>query len=119
MSIHKLHQGEWRAFCDRVSKGLAGKLAEVQIASPAIGSQIEAKWLPLLGLVYDPKEESIEIALDGLDHIIQKPQEFYVDESVAGLANFEIIGVDGTKHIVTLRDPLMLPPPETVKQGAG
>ncbi|NIX76369.1 DUF5335 domain-containing protein [Microvirga terricola] len=109
MTVHQLQRGEWSAFCNRVSKGLSGRLAEVQIASPRIGSQIEAEWIPLIGLVYEPKEDTLEIALDGVDHIIQKPQELYADESVAGLANFEIVDGEGTKTIVTLRDPLMLP----------
>lgn len=118
MTIHQLLQGEWSAFCDRVSKGLSGRLAEVQIASPKIGSQIEAEWIPLIGLVYEPKEATLEIALDGVDHIIRKPQEFYADETVAGLTNFEIVDSEGTKTIVTLRDPLMLPPPEAARRGA-
>ncbi len=63
MAIRKLDKTKWQAFFDRVSKGLIGKRAEIEIASLALGSQIEAEWLPLFGIVYDPKNDIIEIAL--------------------------------------------------------
>jgi hypothetical protein len=68
MALRKLDKTEWRVFCDRVSKALVGKRAEIEVASLALGSQVEAKWLPLLGIAYDLKDDIIEIALEGLDH---------------------------------------------------
>jgi Family of unknown function (DUF5335) len=67
MTVRKLEKTEWRRFFDWVSKGLVGKRAEIEIASLALGDQIEAEWLPLLGIAYDPKNDVLEIALDGLD----------------------------------------------------
>jgi hypothetical protein len=113
MSVRKLDTAEWQPFCDHISKSVIGKRAEVQIASTKLGSQIEAEWLPLLGVVYEPKSDTIAITLDSLDHMIKHPREFYADVDAAGLMNFEIIDADGVRHIVTLRDPLMLPPPGT------
>ncbi|WP_112663552.1 DUF5335 family protein [Microvirga flavescens] len=108
MGIQKLNRDEWRAFCDRISKSVEGKVAEVRIVSPKLGNQTEARWLPFLGLVYDPRKDTIEIALEGLDHTITNPSEFYADESAAGLQNFEIIGADGVREIVTLKSPLIM-----------
>ena len=59
MALRKLDKTEWRAYFDRVSRGFIGKRAEIEIASLALGSQFEAEWLPLLGIVYDPKNEII------------------------------------------------------------
>ena len=50
MTVRKLEKTEWRRFFDWVSKGLVGKRAEIEIASLALGDQIEAEWLPLLGI---------------------------------------------------------------------
>ena len=110
MATRKLDKSEWRAFCDRLSKGLIGKQAEIEIASLVLGSQVQGEWLPLLGIVYDPKSDIIEIALDGLDHMIPRPRELYVDIGPGGMANLEIVDSGGVRQIVTLRDPLMLPP---------
>jgi hypothetical protein len=51
MEIRKLERDRWKAFFDLVSKGLVGKRVEVEVASMKIGDQIEAEWLPLLGIV--------------------------------------------------------------------
>ena len=110
MAIRKLDKTKWQAFFDRVSKGLIGKRAEIEIASLALGSQIEAEWLPLFGIVYDPKNDIIEIALEDLDQMVRTPREVYIDDSPSGLASVQIIDGDGARHIIKLRDPLMLPP---------
>src|SRR5260370_521496 len=109
MASRKLDKSEWRAFCDRMSKGLIGKQAEIEIASLALGSHVQSEWLPLLGIVYDPKSDVIEIALDGLDHMIPRPRELYVDIGPGRMANLEIVDNGGVRQIVRLPDPLMLP----------
>lgn len=111
MAVRKLEKGEWRAFCDFLSEALVGKHAEIEVASLALGSQIEAEWLPLMGIVYDPKDDIIEIALDGLDIMVQSPQELYVDDSLVGLVSMEVVDGEGVRRILMLRDPLMLPAP--------
>jgi Family of unknown function (DUF5335) len=65
----------------------------------------------LLGLAYDPNDDIVEVALDGLDHLIPRPRELYIDNGIGSLSSLEIIDADGVKQIVKLRDPLMLPPP--------
>src|SRR6266481_6563974 len=86
MTIRKLERSEWRPFLDIVSKLLETKEAEIEVASLELGDQIEAEWLPLLGIAYDPKDDVLEIALDGVDHLIPGPQEIYVDIGPTGLA---------------------------------
>jgi hypothetical protein len=110
MATRKLDKSEWRAFCDRLPKGLIGKQAEIEIASLTLGSQVQGEWLPLLGIVYDPKSDAIEIALDGLDHLVNRPRDLYVDVGPGGMLSLEVIDSGGVRQIVKLRDPLMLPP---------
>jgi hypothetical protein len=111
MTIRKLEKSKWHVFFDGLSKMLEGKRAEIEVASLALGDQIEAEWLPLLGLAYDPKDDLFEVTLDGVDHMIQKPREIYLDDDVGGLMSIEIVDAEGTRQIVKLRDPLMLPAP--------
>jgi hypothetical protein len=107
----RLEKTEWQLFFDRMSKALTGKRAEIEIDSLTLGHQIEAKSLPLLGMVYDPKSDVLEIALEGLDHMIPHPQQVFVEMEGPELTGVEIIDRDGLKQLVQLRDPLMLPPP--------
>jgi hypothetical protein len=64
-----------------------------------------------LGIVYDPKDDIIEIALENLDHMIRKPREVFVDQGELGLTSLKATDGDGRQHIVQLREPLMLPQP--------
>jgi hypothetical protein len=115
MTVRKLENAEWHGYFDRVSKPLPGKRAELGVVSLALGDQIEAEWVPMLGIVYDPKDNMLEIALDGLDHLISEPREIYVDEGAGGLIRFEAIDGAGVRHIVQLREPLTLPPPSPAR----
>lgn len=110
MALRMLDKTEWRAFCDRVSRGLVGKQAEIEVLSLPLGDQVVAEWLTLLGLAYDPKSDIVEVALDGLDHLVHRPRELSADVVSTGLIAVQIIDGQGSRQIIKLRDPLMLPP---------
>ena len=116
MATRKLEKNEWHPFLDGMSKLLlAGKRAEVEVAAIPVGDQIEAEWLPLLGIVYDHKDDIVQVILGGpdahVDHIIQHPREIYISDDILGLESILVIDGNGVEHIVNLRDPLMLPAP--------
>ena len=111
MASRALSKSEWESYCDRISKGLVGKRAQIEVTSLTLGDQIAAKWLPLLGITYDPKDDLLEIALEGFDHLINKPQSISVDDGPQGLASMEIVDKDARRQIVKLMEPLMLTPP--------
>lgn len=90
---------------------LLGMRAQIEVAALNIGDQIAAEWVPMFGVGHDPNEDVLRITLDGLDHVIPKPREIYVDEGEVGLSSFEVFDADNVRHIVQLREPLKLPPP--------
>ena len=110
----KLAKKQWQPYFDRVSKVLTDEPAEVEATALPIGVQAVAEWLPILGIVYDRKNDLIEIAFEEIDHMIAAPKEIYVDEGPMGLESVEIVGRDGIRHIVQLRNPLLLPAPEAM-----
>ena len=105
----KLEKSVWRSYFDTVSKALAGKRVEIEVASLKLGDQIEAEWLPLIGISYDPKDDLIEVALEAVDHLIRKPREVWIEGEDLDLSAIEIVDGEGVRQIVMLRDPLMLP----------
>lgn len=109
MVVRKLERESWEGYFDRASRGLGGRQAEVAVEGLDLGDQIKAEWLPLLGLTYDPKDDSFEIALEGLDHLVPHPREIHVDETPTGLASVEVRDAEGHAQIVRLRSPLVLP----------
>jgi hypothetical protein len=109
MATVKLDKGVWHSYFDRITKQVVGKQAEIEVASLNIGVQIEAKWVPLLGITYDPKNDLVEMLLEGLDHLIRNPRDIYLEQGPAGLTSLEVIDTDDVRQIIRLRDPLMLP----------
>jgi hypothetical protein len=78
------------------------------------GDQIEADWLPLIGIVYDHKDDIVEIGLEDsnrivIDHIIREPHEIYFAGEGRQFMGLDIVDLHGAHHIVKLRDPLLLP----------
>ena len=111
MSIMNLEKPEWHDFFNRMSKILIGKNAELEVDALEIGSLIAAEWVPLLGIVYDPHSDILAVMVDGLDHMIRQPQAVFVDMQGAALTSMEVLDAEQVRHIVKLRDPLLLPPP--------
>jgi len=111
MASRTLPKQDWHPYFDRISKELAGQRAQVEVAGLALGDQIEAKWLPLFGITYDAKDDLLEIAMEGLDHLVRKPQEVAIQDGPGGLTSMEIVDSDRRRQIVRLMEPLLLPSP--------
>jgi hypothetical protein len=111
--IRRLRKSEWRSYLDRIARAILGKRAAIEIRSPQFSNEIEAEWLPLLGISYDPKKDILEVAVTGLRHMIRKPQHLVVEENAGELATLEIIGEDGMSQIVRLREEAATPAPAT------
>ena len=108
VSIRALARAEWRRYCDRVSKAAAGGSAELDVASLDLGDRVEARWLPLLGVVFDGRGDVLEIALDGIGHSISSPREVLLEETERGLVAIEIVGADDTVETLRFREPLRI-----------
>src|ERR1700751_5128621 len=111
MSVQKVDKKGWGPFFDGLRQGLLGARAEIEGASLDLGDQIEAEWLPLLGITYDDKDDVLEVALEGVDHLIHGPREVWADPSVGEMMSFDVIDDRGVSQIIKLRQPLMLPSP--------
>ena len=58
--MRTLEKSERHGYFDRVSRALLGKRAEIEVASLVLGDQIEAEWVPVLGITYDQKDDVLE-----------------------------------------------------------
>jgi hypothetical protein len=96
MTARKLAKAEWQAYFDRTSTAIEGKRAEIEVASFALGDQVEAGWIPIFGIVYDPKSDIVEIASEELDHMIHKRREIAVEDGPGGLESIEVVDDEGT-----------------------
>ncbi len=111
----ELPREAWREYFDALSKVVAGHPAEVEVESLKLGDQVEADWVPLIGVTYDHKDDVLEVALEGLDHLIHKPRRIWVEESGPHFVAAEIERADGVTEIIRLKEPLALPAPEDAR----
>jgi hypothetical protein len=101
---------EWCRFFTDFSRRHHGEAATVRVLDPRIGSQVEARELPL---------EGIETVADGfgpiaiflgsappranIEHLIQEPKQIWLERSDAGVEEvLDIESVDGTKTLIQL-----------------
>jgi hypothetical protein len=109
MASRTIPQKEWQALFHGLADALVGKRVEVEAASLDLGDQIVAEWVPLLGITYDDQDDLLDVALSGLNHLIRRPREIYVQEGPTGVETLAVVSADGVKQILHLKDPLMLP----------
>jgi hypothetical protein len=114
----KIEKSQWKPFLERASTALAGMRAEVEVASLKSGEQVEAAWLPLLGMTYNPRNDLIELDLEQFEHLIYHPQELYVEFGPRAdtMISLEVRDGEGVQHLIELREPVALPAPG---QGSG
>lgn len=112
MPLTQLGKAQWQPYFDRVSRSLAGaKRVEIEVIGLGLGRQVEADWVPLFGLSYDPHDDMLAVVAEGIEHMIRHPSQIHVDQDVEWLHSLEVIDAAGDHHIVTLKDPLRLPAP--------
>jgi len=106
---HSLDKAKWESYFDTMAKYLGANLVEIEVASMEIGDQIEAEWVSLIGISYDPKDDIVDVAVEGIDHLIHQPTEIVLEDAVDGIKWLEITDKDGVRQIIKFRKPLILP----------
>jgi hypothetical protein len=109
-SLRTIPKTEWRPFFDRMSQALLGQRAEIEVASLELGDNIVAEWIPMIGITYDSRDDLLDVALDQINHLIRYPKEIVVEEDAGALKSVAVVDGEGTRQIVHLRTPVMLPP---------
>ena len=107
MTTRALPKAEWSGYFDQISKHLIGEKAMVEIQGlEFIGDRRQARCLPLHGLTYDAKDDILQVAMDGLDHLIHAPREIVVSDGPDGLEGLKIVDASKQTQTVTLVKPL-------------
>lgn len=111
MTLTQLAKPQWQSYFDRVAKALGAKLVQVEITGLGLGDQVQVEWLPLIGISYDPRNDILAVALEGIEHNIQHPKQIHVEQDVESVYSIEAMDAEGEHHILLLKDPLSLPTP--------
>ncbi|HWB17841.1 MAG TPA: DUF5335 family protein [Vicinamibacterales bacterium] len=106
---------EWTSYFEQLSATLTGTRVEVEATSLDLGDQIVAEWLPLLGITYDAKDDLLDVALGGEDHLthlIRHPVRIDVTEEAHEVRGLAVSTPDGVQ-VLRFKDPLRLAAPQS------
>ena len=109
---------EWKPYFDRFTRQYlsddAAETVTIEVMSPTLGDQFEARSIRLLGATYDPKSSAFELLLEDLDHLVFRPTEIWVIEEPGGFVSaLELVRVDGEREIVYVHREGRPPRPAT------
>jgi hypothetical protein len=118
MKNRQVPHAEWPPFFEAFTRRHQGWLATVRVFDPKIGAQVEARDLPLEGIVVDAASKGpISILLGtgvntNVEHPVELPEQVWVEMTEQGAeAALEIESAGGTKTILEFREAAL---PETV-----
>ena len=108
MATKQIPPHQWKDHFDRFTKRYLRddrpEAATIELLSPALGDEVEAEAVHLLGISYHAKSEVLEVLLENIDHLVFHPKEIWAWEEEDGfLRSIEIVRDDGTKEILTIR----------------
>lgn len=109
--LTQLAKPQWQDYFDRLSKALGAATVQIEVVGLGLGDQIQADWIPLFGLSYDPKGDLVAVIAEGLDHMIRHPAQIHVDHDTEWVHSIEVVDADDNRHIITLKSPLQLAAP--------
>lgn len=114
MPSRTIPASEWTSFLDTFSRSHAGWLTTLQIVSEKAPVEVEARRLPLEGIVADEKEGvgrriSIFLGWEGrtrLTHAIVAPTLLRQEQTGEGAdVGLELVAGDGTKTLLVFSSP--------------
>ena len=111
MSSVELKKASWSTYFEKLTRALEGEQALVEVGSLPIGNPVAVQWLPLRGITYDRKDDLLDLDLGEIEHIIQHPAAIHVEATATQVHSIEVMDAARTKHVVRLREPLLLPHP--------
>jgi uncharacterized protein DUF5335 len=115
MPTREIPERQWRAFFDSFSLQHKGWLVSIEVLSPDIGAQVEARDIPLAGITASEDSQSgetIEIIVGQtadkhLSHTITRPDYVAIKQTDEGADEaLEVRSEDGTITLVRFRSAM-------------
>jgi hypothetical protein len=105
--IVRIAPQDWHGCFDQFSRSHEGWLATLAIVGAETGIQIEARDLPLRGVVEEPRMKTVSIGVGPLGHFVSDPSSVWMRIGPDGDEKaLEIEASDGSRAILDFRSAL-------------
>jgi hypothetical protein len=104
-----LERRDWQNILDHISRAESSHKVTIEVDREDLGAQREVENVPLHGVSYDPKGDSIAIRAGAVEHMIARPERIDVAHAGTDLIAMEVTDTGKTRHLVTFVPPLHLP----------
>jgi hypothetical protein len=103
----QIPRAEWKDYFERFTRDHVSRHADeavdIEVLSPTVGDQLEARAERLVGIAYDSRSNAFQILLEDVDHLVFQPVDVWVIEEDDGFVSaIEMIRPDGTREIIHL-----------------
>ena len=105
-TTRQIAPADWKSYFDRFTREHLlerdSDNATLELISPTLSEQLEVKTARLLGLIYDPRDNTFEVWLQDFDHLSYHPRQIWVVEDGGSgfISALEITRSDGTTEIM-------------------
>jgi Family of unknown function (DUF5335) len=116
MPTREIPHDEWISFFDEFSRQHEGWLATVEVLGADLGTQVEARELPLVGVTADLKgetEDAVSIftgaaAADNVTHTVIAPAHVRLEETESGAHQaLQIVSRSGETTLIRFRSAVL------------
>jgi hypothetical protein len=104
-----LEKQDWQKMLDHISKAQGAQRITIEIIREDLGAQREVENEKFDGVSYDPKGNTVAVQAGELEHLIQDPAGIEIAHTGAEIVCLEVIGQDGTRHLIYFLPSLHLP----------
>lgn len=111
MALVQLARSRWQAYFDAASRAAGAQTTRVEVTGLGLGDRIAADHADLVGISYEPGDDTLTLFLEGLEHRIRHPRAIHVEQDLAALHSIEAIDAEGAHHIIQFTAALELPAP--------
>ncbi len=101
MGSKVLAKAEWAAYFSHLHEAVQGKEIKIEIVGATVGDQILVKSTPLLGATYEVKQDMLELLVEGMTHVIERPRKITVQDEEGEVVAIEVLDLADRHQILT------------------
>ncbi|NLS08249.1 DUF5335 family protein [Rhizobium sp. P32RR-XVIII] len=91
MGARVLAKSEWAPYFSRLHRVVQGRGIKIEVVGAALGDQVLLESAALLGATYEPRQDTLEISVKGITHVINEPRKISIQMGNGDVSAIEVV----------------------------